>query len=337
MFERKNYISWDDFFMLQAKLITLRTEKDSSGMGFVIADKNKRVILHSNKSVYESLKNENVLKSIPEDSTIYITDFPSILDAKIITNSKIKNVVFSRINDEEISSVATVNYLFALYEINCRKYQIKHNIVIPKVGPAYIDVTNKSNAIINKTSTTIDNLDDYWIAQTKLIAQRSKDPATQVGSIIIGKNNNVLSLGYNGTPNNFCDEEFPWGKEGERIDTKYLYVCHSELNSIANYFNTIMMYADEPLETATLYVSLFPCNECAKLISQFKIKNIVYAHIKNEDKPEVQASKKMFDKGKIKYTYHELTHDIIIPSDELQLQMKPKSRVLTPNSENKVI
>ena len=337
MFERKDYISWDDFFMLQAKLITLRNVEDSTGIGLVVADNNKRVILHSNQKISDILNNEDVLKAIPENSTLYITDFPSIEDAQIITTSKIKNVVYSKMNEENISSIATVNFLFSLYKINCRQYQIKHNIVIPKDGAAYIDYTDKSTEILDKESTSIDNWDDYWVAQSKLVAQRSKDPATQVGSVIISEDNDVLSLGYNGAPNGFDDELLPWSKTGDdETNKKFAYVCHSELNAVINYYNTKMFNSDKPLKSSslnpTIYVTLFPCNECAKLICQSGIKNIVYAHIKNEDRSDVIVSKKIFDTVGITYTHHKLSHDIIIQSDVLQLQMKPKSRTLEPEN-----
>ena len=331
MFERTNYISWDDFFMLQAKLITLKTNDNSSEVGFVIADKNKRVILHGNKRISNYLSDETINNSIPEDTTLYVTTYPSVDDAKTIINSKIRNIVYSNIDEEDVNTLAVVNFFFTQFKVKTRQYIIKNNVVIPKNGPAYIDQANESNEILNKDNTTIDNWDDYWIAQSKLVAQRSKDPATQVGSVIVGKNNNVLSLGYNGTPNNFKDDEFPWSKKGSQLETKYLFVCHSELNAVANFFNTNMRYSNEELSNATLYVSLFPCNECSKLINQFGIKNVVYGHIKNQDREDVVASKIIFDKGGTKYTFHELQHDIIIPSDVPKLNNNNiKAKILKP-------
>ena len=76
--------------------------------------------------------------------------------------------------------------------------------------------------------------DEYFMMVAKLTAMRSKDPSTQVGACIVSKDNRILSIGYNGTPNGYDDKIFPWAREGEPLKTKYLYVCHAELNAILN-------------------------------------------------------------------------------------------------------
>ena len=116
---------------------------------------------------------------------------------------------------------------------------------------------------------------------------RSKDPNTQVGACIISNDNKILSMGYNGFPSGCSDEEFPWERDGNEIDTKYPYVTHSELNAILN-------YRGGSLEGTKLYVSLFPCNECAKAIIQAGIKSIVYDSDKYNGTPMNLASKRMF-------------------------------------------
>ena len=94
--------------------------------------------------------------------------------------------------------------------------------------------------------------DEYFMGVAMLSAMRSKDPSTQVGACIVGADNKILSVGYNGFPIGCSDEEFPWSKIGEDIDNKYFYTTHSELNAILN-------YRGGSLEGAKLYVSLFPC------------------------------------------------------------------------------
>ena len=79
------------------------------------------------------------------------------------------------------------------------------------------------------------NWDEYFISIAKLSAMRSKDPNTQVGCCIVSEDNRILSVGYNGAPNGFNDDNFPWEREGDRLNTKYMYVCHSEINAILNY------------------------------------------------------------------------------------------------------
>ena len=103
--------------------------------------------------------------------------------------------------------------------------------------------------------------DEYFMGVAMLSGMRSKDPNSQVGACIVSDDNKILSMGYNGFPKGCSDDEFPWAREGEPLDTKYLYVTHSELNAILN-------YRGGSLEGAKMYVTLFPCNECAKAIIQ---------------------------------------------------------------------
>ena len=127
--------------------------------------------------------------------------------------------------------------------------------------------------------------DEYFMCLALLSAQRSKDPNTQVGCCIVDDDNHIVSTGYNGFPNGVSDDEYPWDREGEPLDTKYLYVCHAELNAILN--------ATQNLKNTTLYVTLFPCNECAKAIIQKGIKKIVYGSNKYKDSVSTIASMKM--------------------------------------------
>jgi len=128
--------------------------------------------------------------------------------------------------------------------------------------------------------------DEYFMGIAHLAGMRSKDPNTQVGACIVSDDNKILSMGYNGFPKGCSDDEFPWEREGDVLDTKYAFVTHSELNAILN-------YRGGTLEGSKLYVSLFPCNECAKAIIQAGIKTIVYDSDKYADTPTTQASKKM--------------------------------------------
>lgn len=132
--------------------------------------------------------------------------------------------------------------------------------------------------------------DDYFMAVAKLSAKRSKDPSTQVGACIVSADNRILSIGYNGTPNGVCDDAFPWDREGAPLDTKYLYVVHAERNAILNYHGS-----RRDLEGATIYVDLFPCNECAKEIIQTGIKHVVYLSDKYADTDGTIASKRLFE------------------------------------------
>ena len=128
--------------------------------------------------------------------------------------------------------------------------------------------------------------DEYFMGIAHLSAMRSKDPHTQVGACIVSSENKIMSMGYNGFPNGCSDEDYPWGKSENELESKYLYATHSELNAILN-------YRGGSLENSKMYVTLFPCNECAKAIIQSGIKEIVYDSDKYADTPSVIASKKM--------------------------------------------
>lgn len=149
--------------------------------------------------------------------------------------------------------------------------------------------------------------DEYFMNLAKLSAMRSKDPNTQVGACIVDNNNRILSIGYNGAPNGFDDDVFPWDREGKPLNTKYLYVCHAELNAILNYKGSRNNF-----EGAKLYVTLFPCNECAKLIIQSGIKEVIYESDKYATTDSTIASKRMFDECGVNYHQIELEKEIVI-------------------------
>ena len=76
--------------------------------------------------------------------------------------------------------------------------------------------------------------DEYFMGLAHLSALRSKDPSTQVGAAIVDRNHRVVSVGYNGFPTGCSDDEFPWAREEQGLNSKYLYVVHAELNAILN-------------------------------------------------------------------------------------------------------
>ena len=147
--------------------------------------------------------------------------------------------------------------------------------------------------------------DEYFMGVADLSAKRSKDPNTQVGACIVSEDNKILSMGYNGFPKGCSDDEFPWSRENpedgqDPYSTKYLYVTHSELNAILN-------YRGGSLEGSKLYVSLFPCNECAKAIIQAGIRTVIYKEDKYPDSPSVRASKRMLNAAGVRYYQYEKT------------------------------
>ena len=135
--------------------------------------------------------------------------------------------------------------------------------------------------------------DEYFMGVAKLSGLRSKDPNTQVGCCIVNQNKKIVAVGYNGMPMGCNDKDFPWDvKEGSLENTKYAYVVHAELNAILN--------STQQLSGCTIYVSLFPCNECSKAIIQSGIKEIVYADDKYFGTPSFIASRRMLEASGVK-------------------------------------
>ena len=135
--------------------------------------------------------------------------------------------------------------------------------------------------------------DEYFMGIATLAAHRSKDPSTQVGACIVDNENKIVSTGYNGMPRGADDDEMPW-EHGEGLDSKYLYVCHAEFNAILNTRGAL-------LNGCRIYVTLFPCNECAKAIIQTGIKEVIYVSDKYCDTDTTKASKRMFDMCGVTY------------------------------------
>ena len=137
--------------------------------------------------------------------------------------------------------------------------------------------------------------DEYFMGIAINSAMRSKDPSTQVGACIVNPQKKVVSIGYNGMPSGVDDDQVSWdAKEG--LDSKYLYVAHAELNAILNAKD------GSGLANTKLYVTLFPCNECAKAIIQAGIKEVVYAEDKYHDTLASQAARKLFTLAGVKMT-----------------------------------
>eukprot|EP01134_Creolimax_fragrantissima_P005910 CFRG5910T1 len=129
--------------------------------------------------------------------------------------------------------------------------------------------------------------DDYFMSVAFLSAQRSKDPSSQVGACIVSEENKIVGIGYNGMPNGCDDDKLPWARNAiDPLDTKYLYVCHAELNAILNKNSS-------SVKDCRIYVALFPCNECAKIIIQSGIRKVLYYSDKYTDKTTTIASKRL--------------------------------------------
>ena len=135
--------------------------------------------------------------------------------------------------------------------------------------------------------------DECFMRIAHTIAERSKDPSTQAGAVLVNQTNVVVGMGYNGWPRGIEVEDLPWDREGEFENTKYAYVCHAEENAIYN--------ANNVTKDCKMYCTRFPCNECAKTIIQNGVKEVIFESNKYAETPSVKASKKMFDLAKVSY------------------------------------
>ena len=151
-------------------------------------------------------------------------------------------------------------------------------------------------------NTDVLSWDQYFIGIAHLSAMRSKDPSTRVGACLVNSDKRVVGIGYNGLPAGCSDDIFPWEREGDPIETKYPYVVHAELNAILN--------STTSLKDCNLYVTMFPCNECAKAIIQSGIQRVYYESDKYAHTDMVKASKKMFEAAGVEFV--QMTEAIIL-------------------------
>lgn len=135
--------------------------------------------------------------------------------------------------------------------------------------------------------------DETFMQIARVISRRSKDPSTQNGACLVDQNNIIIGLGYNGFPRGCNDDDLPWSREGKFCDKKYAYVVHAEANAILN--------TNANTKGAKSYCTLFPCNECVKILLQKGIKEIIYESDKYHDSPEWQAARKMLDSAGVTY------------------------------------
>ncbi|MFH1590136.1 MAG: dCMP deaminase family protein [archaeon] len=146
--------------------------------------------------------------------------------------------------------------------------------------------------------------DDYFMGIAELSAMRSKDPSTRVGACIVNNKKKIVSIGYNGFPTGCGDDKLPWKRTGPYLETKYPYVAHAELNAILN--------ATSNLDNCKVYVTLFPCNECAKMVIQSGIKEVIFLSNKYKDTDSHKASRRMFNLAGVKFKQYVPERDKIV-------------------------
>lgn len=157
--------------------------------------------------------------------------------------------------------------------------------------------------------------DQYFMLQAMLASYKSKDPSTKVGCVFVDKKNHQISMGYNGFVAGIDEKKLPWGKDQNQSlsEQKYSYVVHAEANAI--------IHAPASLETSRCYVTLFPCNECAKLLASLKVSEIIYLSDKHAKTESTQASKRLLDLASIRYRQLSIEANLIeVLADAMSLQ-----------------
>ena len=145
--------------------------------------------------------------------------------------------------------------------------------------------------------------DEYFMGIAFLSGMRSKDPSTQVGACIIDEDKKIIGIGYNGFPQGSSDDEMPWDREGDFLETKYPYVVHAELNAILNSIKS--------LKNCIIYVTHFHCNECAKAIVQVGINKVVYFSDKHKSLDSTKASRKILENAQVEMVHLEVEKEEI--------------------------
>ena len=148
------------------------------------------------------------------------------------------------------------------------------------------------------------NWDEYFMIQAMIASFKSKDPNTKVGCVFVDENNHQITMGYNGFISGIDESKLPWGNNRTvpLEHQKYGYVVHSEANAI--------LHAQRSLRGSKVYVTLFPCEECAKLIASIKVSEVVYLSDKYKETEGNRIAKKIFDLGNIKYRQVDLSANI---------------------------
>ena len=171
-----------------------------------------------------------------------------------------------------------------------------------------MEPTTEANNYIEVKSAL--NWDEYFMLQAMIASFRSKDPSTKVGAVFVDSNNHQVTMGYNGFVAGIDETKIPWGKDPNAPleEQKYGYVVHAEANAI--------LHCKGPLEGTRAYVTLFPCNECAKLIASSKVDEVIFLSDKHADKSHTKIARKIFDLAGIKYRKLEISNALVSKLDD---------------------
>lgn len=271
------------------------------GSGFIAEECYKKAKEVGGNSIIESIRTEGEIETLKKKEEFYLFSVDANQDirySRAVERGSSKDSVdietFKESEKREMeSNDPTKQNLSRCIEL--ANFRFTNN---GDVDELYKKIDSTIEAIktisVKKVSKRTDYIswDEYFMGAAILSGKRSKDPSTQVGACIVDENKKIVGTGYNGAPRGIDDADFPWEREGDFLNTKYAYVCHAELNAILN-------STKETLKNCTMYVALFPCNECAKAIIQSGIKRVVYLSDKYKDVPAFIASRKLLEMASV--------------------------------------
>ena len=272
--------------------------REKFGPSCIIEELHKRALDSGGNAVIESIRCPGEVSALRKKEGFVLFAVDADVEARYSRNvergSVTDNISFERFVADEQREMESRDH----YKQNLRKcieladYNFKNDWTIEELHKNVGAVLEKINGRVLKKKNVL-SWDDYFMSIAILSAERSKDPSTQVGACIVDPNKKIIGVGYNGFPIGCSDDELPWAREGNFLDVKYPYVCHAELNAILN-------SVGRNLSGSSVYVALFPCNECARAIIQAGIKDVVYLSDKYADTDSTKASKKMFEMSGVK-------------------------------------
>lgn len=310
--EHKNYnhISARDYLIQELKkrkleinrdtMLTLANDlREQNSSSYIIEQLYKMAKQTAKNTVIESIRTTGEVEALKdkEDFHLFSIDADPKMRYERITlrKSQSDNVSYEKFLEDEKREMTSndPNKSNITKCIMLADYKFTNNSNVERL---HKEIEKVITTIANSKRKNYISWDDYFMGIAILSAQRSKDPSTQVGACIVNQEKKIVGIGYNGWPTGIHDDLLPWSREGNTLNTKYAYVVHAEQNAIMN--------ATTSLKGCSIYIALAPCNECAKLIIQSGIKEVVYMSNKYADLDIFIASRKMLDLAGVKMRKH---------------------------------
>ncbi|XP_020296206.1 uncharacterized protein LOC109861093 isoform X2 [Pseudomyrmex gracilis] len=320
-FKRLTRITWSEYFMGIAFLSAKRCE-DQDMNGACIVNNDNIIVGIGYNTLPEGCENMKSKKGIAchaevnaikntdlrnvKGCTMYVTSFPCNNCANVIIQSGIKKIIYLDDNSGHKAIAAkhmfeSTGVTYVPYNTNCYKKPIDH--------------TKKKQI----------NSEEYFMGIAYLSSRRSKEAMFDIGACIVNKDGVVVGTGYNGMPRGM--DEIPKLKTGQSSQctsklSGFFKVCHAVINAVLNR-NT------NNIKDSTLYVTTYPCIECAKIILQFGITRLVHMPIKQNI--DTQVAKELLETAAISIRKYNLSKEMEIYEEASQTSETTKDIATATN------